>query len=184
MDSTHSQGTGSLKQPNIKSPQSIFRRIWYPTQDDILKSRMFFRISLTAGMILSLILYLLGNNQTLAYILLSFFLLLIVLRVTMAIRIQIITSSNIDSTSNKFFSKLPDKYRKKFFMQAFVYMPIGYLLGITPIIIFINYMSKSMGKALSAKAMVVICLIFLLCLLVCVYSLWNYYNTLYTDKEL
>ncbi|MCP4976490.1 MAG: hypothetical protein GY931_10040, partial [Maribacter sp.] len=128
MDSTNSQGTDSSKQPNIKSPQSIFHRIWYPTQDDILKLGMFFTASLIAGiMILSPILRLLGNNQTLTYILLSFFLLLVVLLVTMAIRIQITRSSNIDSTSNKFFSKLPDKHRKKFFMGAFVYMPIGCL---------------------------------------------------------
>ncbi len=184
MQSTHRQNPGSSKQPNSKSSQNIFYRIWNPIQDDYVKAKMFFRLSLTMGMVLSLILYMLGNIQTVAYILILFLFLLIVLRVTMAIRMQITTSSKIDSTSNKFFSKLPDEHRKKFFMSAFVYMPIGYFLGIIPILAFINYMSKSTGKTLSHKAMIFICLICLLCLLVCVYSIWNYYNTLCSDKKL
>lgn len=183
MKEIQGHNSSNSKHPNNKSFQSVFHKIWNPTQDDIIKTKMLFRLSLTAGMVLSLILYMLGNNQILAYIFISCFFLIIVLRITMAIRIQLITSSNIKPKSNKLFSKLPDKNRKKFFMLAFVYMPIGYILGIAPFLVFINYMSKSKGTAIGYKVVIFICILCLTCLLLVVYSIWNYYNTLSQDKE-
>ena len=183
MDRTHGHNTSSSHQQNNKPSQSIFHRIWNPTQDDIIKSKIVFRLSLTSVMVLSLILYMLGNNQILSYILITYLFLIVVLRITMSIRMQLITSLNIESKSNKLFSKLPEKNRKKFLMSAFVYMPIGYLLGIIPILVIINLIAKSKGIALSPKAVIIICLFCLICLLVFVYSIWNYYNTLSQDKE-
>ena len=74
------------------------------------------------------------------------------------------------------FEKLPERHRKEFIRQTFIYMPIGLLFGIIGAFFLIRFIGFeiTLGGAIFA----IICMV-----LTVVWSLLRYYRKLLSDIE-
>ncbi len=154
----------------------MFHKIWHPEENDLIKFKILFMVSIPVCMLLPLVFHII--LPSFAWYIMSLLWLIIItsIRIVSAIRFQAEAASNIQLKSNKLFGKLSEKDRKQFLINAFFKIPVVFTISIAGILIVINL--------LMPLDILFVTIFILFFVAIYLYSIWNIYNKLAQGKEL
>lgn len=153
----------------------MFHKIWHPDENDLIKFKILFIVSIPICILLPLVFNILIPSFAWHLISLLWLIAITSIRIISAIRFQIQAAAVVKTKRNKLFGKLSEKNRKQFLMNAFLKIPIVFTICITGILFVFNII-----KPLN---IVFVAILVLLCVAVYLYSIWDIYNKLAQDKE-
>ena len=153
----------------------MFHSMWNPEEDDLIKFKVLFMVSIPICMIVPLVLNIIIPSP-IWYILAGLFLIFTVIaRIISSVRFSSKLSGDVKTSRTELFRKLPTEKKKQFKRMAFITMPISLIVSMSGFLWFMHVIGQlTVGFAVFVVAF---------CFAIFVYSIFNYYNKLIQGKE-